>query len=112
VGGVETVLTLEDLHVRLRRAAERVEGLSHGEKYRSLAVQERDALISAALAAGMRPWLVVQDTGLSRARIYQIRAAAQKAEAEGELDPRVVDRTLSVEENLAAHAKLIAGTDA
>jgi hypothetical protein len=83
VGGVETVLTLEDLHARLRRAAERVEGLSHGEKYRSLAVQERDALISAALAAGMRPALIVQDTGLSRARIYQIRAAAKRRRRRG-----------------------------
>jgi tryptophanyl-tRNA synthetase len=41
------------------------------------AVRDRDAAIREALAVGIQPRTVIAASGLSRARIYQIRAAAE-----------------------------------
>lgn len=66
---MEQSLTLHDLHAQLIEAAQRVRDFPGNTGYRN----ERDTLIRTALAGGMRPGLIAQDTGLHRNRLYQIR---------------------------------------
>lgn len=71
---MKRIATVADLRAELRRVSAQVAGLTHEEKYNSGVVRLRDDLIREALNQGVRPAAVVHDTGLSRARIYQIRA--------------------------------------
>jgi adenine deaminase len=71
---VKRIATVADLRAELRRVSAQAAELTHEQKYNSGIVRLRDDLIREALNQGVRPAAVVHDTGLSRARIYQIRA--------------------------------------
>lgn len=74
-----------DIRERLQAAARRL--ADHRERMRSLReeeerlIAERDALIAEALEYKIRPEVVIEDSGVSRSRVYQIRQTWIKQKA-------------------------------